>query len=106
MKNKIATEIISKILYEDAYLDLTYTQIEELIDNFPSEMIKGLEKAEEGVIKQEGTRRAILNQFSLFLTGKEWPYYVDSDDHREAWNVQMRAAFDYRGYKIRKSNIF
>ena len=99
-KTVILNDLVSRILYEDAYVDLTDTQITELLKEFPEDFKHFLETT-EGVIHKEPARREVLNQLSLFLTDKEWPYYVDSDDYKEAWDIQMRAAMEYRNYKLR-----
>ena len=96
--NDLVLVDVQKALYVDAYLELTTDQVREIVETFPESLIETIEKTGADKVS---TKKLVLNQLSLFLTEKEWPYNVDSGTYRNAWDVQMKAAFHQRGYKIR-----
>ncbi len=96
-------ETVQLVLYNLAYLDLTEDQVEEIIGNFPEELLEMVhEQTLPGsAMGDESMERAVLNQLSLFLIDKEWPNPRQHFDDKEVWDFQMRTAFQHRGYKAR-----
>ena len=96
-------ETVKLVLYNLAYLDLTEDQVEDLVENFPEDVLEMVQEVtlQGSTVKDENMERAILNQLSLFLIGKEWPNHKQYQNYKEAWDLQMRASFQFRGYKPR-----
>lgn len=94
---KIVLEKVKRTLYHVVYLDLTSEQVEEIIKSFPESLVKEIQENKAS----EYDDRAILNQLSLFLVKKDWPWLANTQIEKEVWDTQMKEAFLYRGYKIR-----
>ena len=99
--SKIVLEGVQQILYDIAYLDLIPEQVEEIIESFPGSLIERIEDCEKGGVAYESIDKEILNQLSLFLVNKEWPWHANSQIEKEVWDTQMKETFLHRGYKIR-----
>lgn len=95
--SKIVLEKVKRTLYHVVYLDLTSEQVEEIIESFPDSLVKEIQENEASKYDD----RSILNQLSLFLVNKDWPWLANSQIEKEVWDIQMKEAFLYRGYKIR-----
>lgn len=97
-------EVVQLVLYNQAYLDLTKSQVEEIVESFSENLMKMVhEETQPGsAMGDESMEKAVLNHLSLFLVDKEWPNPNQYQDVKEAWDLQMRTAFQYRGYKARK----
>jgi hypothetical protein len=96
-------EVVKLVLYNSAWLDLTEDQVEEIVENFPEDLMKMVHEVtlQGSTVKDESMEKAVLNQLSLSLVDKEWPNPNQYQDVKEAWDLQMRTAFQYHGYKAR-----